>query len=108
MGGVCSEICAVLHPLHLPYRHVAACRVAPTCDPSHGSAHACACGAQVSTTGQCSVLMCTDPRVGMDMALAFVARHNGEEAAQQVAGYLEYSGDFRWPLQRERAYVVLI
>lgn len=30
------------------------------------------------------------------MALAFVARQNGEEAAQQVAGYLEYSGDFRW------------
>ena len=32
---------------------------------------------------------------GIDMSLAFVARQNGEEAAKQVATYLEYSGDYR-------------
>ena len=47
--------------------------------------------------------MCLDVRAGMDMALAFVARQNGEEAAQQVAGFLEYSGDFRWPSTCESA-----
>ena len=31
----------------------------------------------------------------MDMALAFVARHNGEQVAEDVAAYLEYAGDFR-------------
>ena len=31
----------------------------------------------------------------MDMALAFVARHNGEKVAEDVAAFLEYTGDFR-------------
>ena len=35
---------------------------------------------------------------GIDMSLAFVARQNGEEAAKQVATYLEYSGDYRLQL----------
>ena len=29
------------------------------------------------------------------MSLAFIAKHNGEEAAKEVAAYLEYSGDWR-------------
>ena len=33
------------------------------------------------------------------MALAFVAEHNGEHAAEEVAGFLEYTGDFRSVLQ---------
>ena len=40
-------------------------------------------------TAQC------DDIAGIDMALAFVARHHGEKAAEDVAGYLEYTGDFR-------------
>ena len=35
---------------------------------------------------------------GIDMSLAFIARQNGEEAAKQVATYLEYTGDFRLQL----------
>jgi hypothetical protein len=30
----------------------------------------------------------------MDMALAFLAQKHGREAAQQVAAYAEYTGDF--------------
>lgn len=29
------------------------------------------------------------------MSLAFIAKRNGEEAAKQVATYLEYTGDYR-------------
>ena len=36
-----------------------------------------------------------DAFAGTDMALAFVARHHGEHAAEEVAGFLEYTGDFR-------------
>lgn len=35
---------------------------------------------------------------GIDMSLAFVARQNGEEAAKQVATFLEYTGDYRLQL----------
>ena len=36
---------------------------------------------------------------GTDMALAFVTKYNGEHAAEEVAGFLEYTGDFRSVLQ---------
>lgn len=29
------------------------------------------------------------------MALAYVMKHHGEKAAEEVAGFLEYTGDFR-------------
>ncbi|CAL5221031.1 g3149 [Coccomyxa viridis] len=32
---------------------------------------------------------------GTDMALAYVMKHHGEQAAEEVAGFLEYTGDFR-------------
>lgn len=32
---------------------------------------------------------------GIDMALAFIADSNGAETAEEIARYLEYSGDFR-------------
>ena len=35
---------------------------------------------------------------GIDMSLAFVARQNGEEAAKQVATFLEYTGDYRYQM----------
>lgn len=34
------------------------------------------------------------PDAGIDMALAFVAKYNGQEVAQKVAAYAEYNGDF--------------
>ena len=49
----------------------------------------CTRKADVGLTPQC------DDIAGTDMALAYVARHHGEEAAEDVAGFLEYTGDFR-------------
>ena len=32
---------------------------------------------------------------GIDMALAYVASHHGEQSAEEIAAFLEYAGDFR-------------
>ncbi|CAK0736963.1 hypothetical protein CVIRNUC_000832 [Coccomyxa viridis] len=43
---------------------------------------------------------------GIDMSLAFIAKRNGEEAAKQVATYLEYTGDYRDPSNDTFCHVI--
>ena len=42
-----------------------------------------------------SILSFLMPHAGMDMALAFIARRQGNEAAYEVATFAEYYGDYK-------------